>query len=54
MIFLVSDFEQEAGYPIQDERFLDLSIRGICTDDQDVQHPVAKELITSKYREKKR
>ncbi|UJR35565.1 hypothetical protein I4U23_028318 [Adineta vaga] len=40
-------FEQEMNYPKQDARFLDISIRGICTDDQDVQHNIAKELITN-------
>ncbi|CAF1147277.1 unnamed protein product [Adineta ricciae] len=40
-------FEQEIDYPKQDARFLDLSIRGICIDDQGARHPIAKELITN-------
>ncbi|CAF4043590.1 unnamed protein product [Rotaria sp. Silwood2] len=39
-------FEQEARYPQRDGRFLDLSIRGICTDDDDKQHNIDKDLIT--------
>ncbi|CAF1386438.1 unnamed protein product [Adineta steineri] len=40
------DFEQEAGYPKQDSRFLDLSIRGLCTDDYGKVHDIDKGLIT--------
>lgn len=47
-----SFFEQEIDYPRQDARFLDLSIRGICIDDQGAHHPIAKKLITSKFRSK--
>ena len=43
----ISDFEEEAGYPIQDGRFLDLSIRGICKDPNGVDHPINKEIIIS-------
>ncbi|CAF1334313.1 unnamed protein product [Adineta steineri] len=40
------DFEEEAGYPKQDARFLDLSFRGICTDEKGQQHSIDKDLIT--------
>ncbi len=48
-----SDFEQESGYPKQVGRFLDLSFRGICTDEKGKQHMIDKDLITSKHRQKK-
>ena len=38
------------GYPKQDARFLDLSIRGICTDLKGKEHAIEKDLITSKSR----
>lgn len=44
-----SHFEQETGYPKEDARFLDLSFRGICTDDKGKEHQIDKDLITSKY-----
>jgi hypothetical protein len=37
------------GYPKQAARFLDLSFRGICTDDKGEQHNIDKDLITSKH-----
>ncbi|CAF2375206.1 unnamed protein product [Rotaria sp. Silwood2] len=40
------DFEQEAGYPKQDARFLDLSIRGLCKDDKGKLHNIDKQLMT--------
>ncbi|CAF1210726.1 unnamed protein product [Adineta ricciae] len=40
------DFEQEAGYPKQDARFLDLSIRGLCTDVYGKVHDIDKGLMT--------
>ncbi|CAF0720642.1 unnamed protein product [Rotaria sordida] len=39
-------FEQEKNYPKQDGRFLDLSIQGICIDDDDKNHHIDKDLIT--------
>lgn len=48
-----SDFEQEAGYPKQDVRFLDLSIRGLCTDEKGKVHNIEKELIIGKIIENK-
>jgi hypothetical protein len=47
--FNFSDFEQEAGYPKQDTRFLDLSIRGLCTDEKGKVHDIHKELIIGKF-----
>ena len=44
-----SRFEQEAGYPKQDARFLDLSIRAICTTEEGKDVPIEKDLITSKW-----
>ncbi|CAF0890416.1 unnamed protein product [Rotaria sp. Silwood1] len=40
------DFEQEVGYPKQDARFLDLSIRGLCKDDNGKVHNIDKQLMT--------
>lgn len=48
MFIFFSSFEQEAGYPKAEGRFLDLSIQGICTDDEGQQHMIEKDLITSK------
>jgi hypothetical protein len=42
-----SEFEQEAGYPKDDGRFLDTSIRGLCTDENGKVHNIPKEIITS-------
>ncbi|CAF0873549.1 unnamed protein product [Rotaria sp. Silwood1] len=39
-------FEQDEKYPQQDGRFLNLNIRGICTDDDDKPHTIDKDLIT--------
>lgn len=39
------DFEQEAGYPKQDARFMDLSIRGLCTDERGRVHNIEKQLM---------
>jgi hypothetical protein len=47
-LIIFSDFEQEAGYPKQDTRFLDLSIRGLCTDDYGKVHDIDKDLIIGK------
>jgi hypothetical protein len=44
-----SDFEQDAGYPKQDSRFLDLNMRGLCTDEKGKVHNIHKELIIGKY-----
>jgi hypothetical protein len=41
-----SDFEQEEGYPKQVDRFLDLSVRGLCTDERGVVHNIDKGLMT--------
>lgn len=41
----LSDFEQEAGYPKQNERFLDLSVRGYCTDLYGQVHDIEKDII---------
>jgi hypothetical protein len=49
LFYYFSDFEQEVGYPKQDARFLDLSFRGICTDDKGIKHNIDKDLITSKH-----
>ncbi|UJR10397.1 hypothetical protein I4U23_014600 [Adineta vaga] len=40
------DFEQEAGFPKQEARFLDLSIRGLCTDIYGKVHDIDKTLMT--------
>ncbi|CAF1246903.1 unnamed protein product [Rotaria sordida] len=40
------DFEQEAGYPRQDSRFLDLSVRGLCKDEKGKIHNIDKGLMT--------
>lgn len=49
MIFVIfSRFEQETGYPKQDARFLDLSIRAICTTEENRDVDIEKDLITSK------
>ncbi|CAF1584021.1 unnamed protein product [Rotaria magnacalcarata] len=40
------DFEQQAGYPVQDSRFLDLSIRGLCKDNYGSIHNIDKLLMT--------
>jgi len=40
-----SDFEQEAGYPKQDFRFLDLSVRGLCVDERGKVHTIDKQLM---------
>lgn len=50
LTFFCSAFEQEVGYPKQDARFLDLSIRGVCTDLEGKEHAIEKDLITSKSR----
>ena len=50
----ISDFEQEAGYPKQDARFLDLSIRGLCTDVYGKVHDIDKGLMTGKCNEEQR
>ena len=52
--FFYSDFEQEAGYPKQEARFLDLSIRGLCTDAYGKVHDIDKGLMTGKYSEEQR
>jgi hypothetical protein len=52
IFFYLSDFEQEKGYPKQDARFLTLSLRGICTDDEGKQHNIAKSLMTGKHSRK--
>lgn len=48
LFFNVSDFEQEAGYPKQEARFLDLSIRGLCKDDYGKLHNIEKQLMIGK------
>lgn len=43
--YTISDFEQEAGFPVQDGRFLDLSVRGLCTDERGKVHDIDKLLM---------
>lgn len=45
---IFSRFEEETGYPKQDARFLDLSIRAICTTEENRDVDIEKDLITSK------
>lgn len=40
------DFEQEVDYPKQDGRFLDTSVRGLCTDEGGKVHNIPKEMLT--------
>ncbi len=54
ILFVFSDFEAEPHYPKQNARFLDMSFRGICTDAKGKQHPIEKDIITSKHRRKKK
>jgi len=46
-------FEQETGYPKQDARFLDLSIRAICTTEGNRDVDIEKDLITKAIIQKK-
>lgn len=40
------DFQQEAGYPKDEGRFLDTSISGLCTDEEGKVHNIPKEMLT--------